>query len=256
MLRPTIYIPSGARRSPLDDSSLSRRSMNRRCGSWLVSARPSGTTRAPPRSTPIAGRALLGPSGPGIGGQVTAGKDPIDEPEPGLGPSRMATAAARFSSTTGDGRPAAARRTIPRSRPSRFGRARRLGVHRRDGRLQRIGAELARPERSLHQRDTLRDHLPVPARPVLIVQQHQLSIGRACAPRAGFVQQHQGQQPERFRLRQQLDQQSAQPDRLGGEVVPGEGLARGGRVALVEDQVDDVEHGRQALGQLRAGGTW
>ena len=53
----------------------------------------------------------------------------------------------------------------------------------------------------------------------------------------------------------QLGQQAAEPDRLGAQVLAHERVARAGRVALVEDQVDDGEHGAQPrrAGRPRAG---
>ena len=56
------------------------------------------------------------------------------------------------------------------------------------------------------------------------------------APR--LVQQHQREQPDRLGLRQQLDEQPPEPDRLGGEIVPRERLAGRSGVAFVEDEID------------------
>jgi hypothetical protein len=55
------------------------------------------------------------------------------------------------------------------------------------------------------------------------------------------VQQHEGEQSVHLRLvGHQLGQQAPQPDRLGGEIAAVE-------EALVEDQVHDRKHGRQAV---------
>jgi len=64
------------------------------------------------------------------------------------------------------------------------------------------------------------------------------------------VQQHQGQQALRFRIGQQVEQQPAEADGFGGEVGAGHRVAGRGRVAFVEHQIDDVQHGLEALGQL------
>ena len=50
--------------------------------------------------------------------------------------------------------------------------------------------------------------------------------------------------------RHELDEQASEADRLGDELAPHELVARGRRVALVEDEVDDGHHGVEALGQL------
>ena len=62
------------------------------------------------------------------------------------------------------------------------------------------------------------------------------------------MEQHQGQQPQHLRLvGHQVGEQPAEPDRLGGQLAAF-------RVALVEDQVDDREHRRQAIGEPRVDG--
>ena len=72
---------------------------------------------------------------------------------------------------------------------------------------------------------------------------------------ARIVQQHQRQQPDRFGLRQQLDQQPAQPDRLARRDRAGSATRPNGRVALVEDEVDDAQHGSSRSGSSAGAGT-
>jgi hypothetical protein len=55
-------------------------------------------------------------------------------------------------------------------------------------------------------------------------------------------------------VRGQLGQQPPQPQRLQAQPGPDQVVAGGRRVPLVEDQVDDLQHRRQALGQLRRAG--
>ena len=74
---------------------------------------------------------------------------------------------------------------------------------------------------------------------------------RAAAARG--LQLHQRDEPEDLGLaRHQLGEHVAEAQRLLAEVVPHEGVTGVRSVALVEDQVDDGEHGGQARGQLGA----
>ena len=73
--------------------------------------------------------------------------------------------------------------------------------------------------------------------------------GAGRAPRVG--QQHQRQQPGDLAVvGQQPVQLAGQPDRLGGQLGPLQVGPGAGGVALVEDQVEDVEHDPQALRPL------
>ena len=79
------------------------------------------------------------------------------------------------------------------------------------------------------------------------------AVGGDAGGAAGVQQQEQRQQPLRLRLvGHQLGEHTGEPDRLGAQVKPHQG-ARGRRVAFVEDQVDDGEHGREAAGKLGVG---
>ena len=54
--------------------------------------------------------------------------------------------------------------------------------------------------------------------------------------------------------REQLGEYAAETQRLLEQLGPQPPVAGGGGVALVEDQVDDLERGREAPGELVAGG--
>jgi hypothetical protein len=66
------------------------------------------------------------------------------------------------------------------------------------------------------------------------------------------VEQHEREQPDRFGLGQQLDEQPSEPDRFSRKIGTRERVAGGRRVPFVEDQVDDVKNGVETAGE----GTW
>ena len=136
-------------------------------------------------------------------------------------------------------------------RPVGRRRRRRLGVHRGDRRLQRVRTEPPQRQGALDERRSFRDLIAVPRDAILIGEQNQLAVGRRARGAARLVQQHQREQPDRLGLRQQLDQQPSEPDRLARQIVPRQRLARRGEVALVEHQVDDVQDAVEAIGETR-----
>ena len=96
------------------------------------------------------------------------------------------------------------------------------------------------------------DEQPVPARPVLVEQQHRLSGGADPRARARCLQLHQGDQAVYLRLaREQLGEDAAEPERLLEQLGPDPIVAGGRRVALVEDQVDRLEHRRRGARRAR-----
>ena len=106
------------------------------------------------------------------------------------------------------------------------------------------------PERPLDERGALLDPGAVPATPILVVEEDELAVGADAGLAARIVQEHQGQQAERLGLvRHQPDQDAAEPDRLRAQLAPDERLARRRVVALVEDQVQDLQDPVEALGQ-------
>ena len=134
------------------------------------------------------------------------------------------------------------------------------------GRLHRVGLRVAGGDLGLHLVRARRsaecpgldqgvqpvpDEQPVPPPPVLVGEQHRLAgrVGAGADPRG--LQFHQRDQPVRLGLaRHQPGQDPAEPHRLGAQRRPHPVLARRGRVALVEHQVDDLEDRGQAARDL------
>ena len=189
--------------------------------------------------------------------ELAALEDGIDQRQPGLPDRRAsATAAARFSSTTGEG-VGAKKHVVERDDP----RPVRLGES--DGRpacSAAIAAWIAKDPTS----PAGETRLPTSASPspirarsqqraVLVLEQDRLAVGvRARAARRRFVQQHQApagrSPPDPAAARP-----AAAPSRIAsadrsGRVSRG---ARGRRVAFVEDEVDDAQHIVEALGSRR-----
>jgi len=63
----------------------------------------------------------------------------------------------------------------------------------------------------------LGDLVPVPQRPILLLQQDQVSVGRGSGGTARFLQQHEPQQAHHLGFLEQVEQESAQTDRLAAE---------------------------------------
>ena len=138
-------------------------------------------------------------------------------------------------------------------RPVGVGRAERPRVARRDRRLQRVRpaapAELLGP---VQRGQAAVDQQPVPPGPVLVEQQHRLPVGTSPGRQPRRLQLDQGRQAVHLGLgRHQLGQHPGQPDRVRAQCGPHPVVPGGGRVPLVEDQVDDLEHGGQPGRPLR-----
>ena len=120
--------------------------------------------------------------------------------------------------------------------------------------LQRVRAVLAAELFRARQRGQApADQQLVPPRAVLIQQQHRLAGRPGTGRDPGGLDFHQGHQPVHLGLgRGELSQQAAQPQCFGAEVRPHPVIAGGGRVALVEDEVHDLQHGCQPGGPLLA----
>ncbi len=98
------------------------------------------------------------------------------------------------------------------------------------------------------------DEQAVPARAVLVEQQHRLARGTDAGGRPRGLDLHEGHQAVHLGLLgQQPGQDPTQPQRLGAQLRTQPVVARRGRVALVEHQVDHLEHRGQALLQLVTG---
>ena len=111
----------------------------------------------------------------------------------------------------------------------------------RNGRLQSVGTEAARSKSAFGERDTLGDLVPVPQRPILLLQQDQVSVGRGSGGAARLLQQHEPQQAHHLGFLEQVEQESAQTDRLAAEF----GACRFGQIPFVEDQIHDLEDSSQ-----------
>ena len=161
----------------------------------------------------------------------------------------MPSATARLSSTTGDGATAASARRARRSGPSRCprpcaparGRRRSPPAARTapERRAPRRARSAARPRRISRRSQRARSWsssstgVPVAARPARAIREAWISISasrpQTSASRGASVGQH-----------------AAQAQRVLAQRRPHPVVAGGRRVALVEDQVDDLEHRRQA----------
>ena len=120
-----------------------------------------------------------------------------------------------------------------------------LGMARRDGRLDLERAGPAAAQRPFQDDGALRDLGLVPERAVLLVQGDQVAVRADPGRAARIVQQHQREHAVRLGLVwHQHRQHPGQADRLPGQP----GLLRL-PVPLIEEQVQDVEHGGKAFGQ-------
>ena len=92
--------------------------------------------------------------------------------------------------------------------------------------------------------------IPQPA--VLVREQHERAVGRRTRRATRLDEQHEREQPRRLGLvGHELDEQSAEPDRLAAEILANEPIAAARRVAFVEDEVDDGQHRAESCRQLR-----
>ncbi len=114
-----------------------------------------------------------------------------------------------------------------------------------DGGLQGVrapgGGELVGPgQRGLAPPDVE----AVPRAAVLVEQQDGRAGGANAGAQAGGLELHEGDEAVHLGLvGHEGGEHAAEAERLAAELGPHPVLARGGRVALVEDEVDDLEHG-------------
>ena len=121
-------------------------------------------------------------------------------------------------------------------------------MERRDRRLDDVRAAALQREGPIERLAPAGDLGGVPARTVLVCEQHELA---AVEPglAARVVEQHQRLEAVHLGLvRHQLGERRAEPERLRRQIDAA-------AVALVEDQVDDREHRRQPLRQQMVGGN-
>ena len=168
--------------------------------------------------------------------------DPVDELQPAFGPlghrHRDRSVQLHDRRRSDRGQPAVERLDL---RPVRL----LLEVQRRDRGLQLVRARPPTSHCAIEHPATLLDPSAVPQRAVLVLEEHEraVCVDPSLPPRV--VQQHQREQPVRFRLvRHQHREDLPEPDRLLAELA-----ARRRPVALVEDQVDDGQNRPQPLRQ-------
>ena len=127
-------------------------------------------------------------------------------------------------------------------------------MHGRDRGLQLVRAERRAAEHAAHERDALGDQRAVPARPVLLVERDERAVGARAFGATRVGEQHEREQAGDLAVvGEQRVQHAGEPDRLGGEVGALQVVARRGRVALVEDEVEHLQHDAQPLGALVVG---
>ena len=103
---------------------------------------------------------------------------------PASGPSRIATATARLSSTTGD-KSIRCKYGVKHDNliPVRLGGGAGLGMNCRNGSLERVRTKPSRPKGLLHQCRALGNHLIVPTGAVLLFKQNDFTVfGNTCFP--------------------------------------------------------------------------
>ena len=108
-------------------------------------------------------------------------------------------------------------------------------------------------ERLLDQLLPFGDPIGIPEAAILVVEQDQLACRSDTRLASGVVEEHEGQQSGRLGLiGEQRHHGPCQPDRLGAQLAPDERITRGGRIPLVEDEIQHAQDTVQPLGkQLR-----
>ena len=127
--------------------------------------------------------------------------------------------------------------------PVGIGRAARARMAGRKCGLQRIGAVAPESFGAGQRVKASADQQLVPACAVLLGQRYEGAVRADARRQARCLDFHQGQQAEHLGiLGHQPRQHAAQPLRLQAQARPDKVVARRGRVAFVEDQVDDFQH--------------
>lgn len=115
-----------------------------------------------------------------------------------------------------------------------------------DRRLERVGADRAEVERPTEVAAGGGDEAGVPAGAVLVCEQDEISVSVTPGGFPRLVELHQREESEHLGVVvDHLGEQPPEAERLVAHVRPLQVGSPGRRVPLVEDQVDDVEHGRQ-----------
>ena len=121
-------------------------------------------------------------------------------------------------------------------------------MDRRDRGLELVRADRRLRQRRADQRGPLLDRAAVPERSILLGERDQGAVVADASRPAGVGQEHQREQTGDFAVvGQEAPQLARQPDRLRAQLDPLERRTRARGVALVEDQVQDVEHGAEPV---------
>ena len=117
-----------------------------------------------------------------------------------------------------------------------------------DSRLELVRAKTGVSQRIGDERDALIDELAVPPAAILVGERDQGSVRAGTCRQAGLGEQHQGEQAGYLAIAgQQTVQEPGEADRLAGEITAGELGSGSRRVALVEDEVQHLQHRRAAV---------
>ena len=105
------------------------------------------------------------------------------------------------------------------------------------------------------------DEHSVPCGPVLVGEEYRFAAGAGTGGQTrGLELEQRGQTVDLGLRRHQASQDACQPERVLAQGRPGQVVSGSGRVTLVEDEIDDLENGREAGGPLGAQGnskgTW
>ena len=126
------------------------------------------------------------------------------------------------------------------------------GMQRGDCRLDLIRPAAAVAHGFVDQRQTLSDHLLVPQRAILIIEQHQRAVGIEARRGSRVLQQQQRSQPHDLGLA--LEQPQQQPRQAYSLLAKGTadfGGVAGCGIALIENQIDHRGHRGEPFRALR-----
>ncbi len=181
--------------------------------------------------------------------------DPVQQRQPGCGPLHHRRGRGPVEGHHRVSRPALEQAIQGQDlRPVGRGVAGCLVVHGGDRRLQLVLPGLSLLQRRGDQPRPLGDAAPVPPAALLLGQRDQFPAGAGPGRPPGVGEQHQRQQPGDLWVGRQAGvQPPGQPDGLARQVAAGQLGAAAAGVPLVEQQVKDVQHGRQAPGALVGG---
>src|SRR3984893_12118157 len=128
-------------------------------------------------------------------------------------------------------------------------------MHGLDRRLDLIRPGLVALEAFSDDRLAFGDEAAIPEAAVLVGQKHKVAVRVGSSGPTRLDEQHQREQPLDLRfVGHQLGQQPSEADGLAAEVLSDQSVARARRVALVEDQVNDGQHGATAAREVGLAG--